>query len=429
MSDNNTTKKVNQLVDHLFREEYGRVVSFLTATFGFHFMEIAEDIAQDTLVEACRNWSYHGIPNNPQGWIFKVAKNKAFNWIRREKKRQEIYRQQGKIDFGNTSDNVYLEQEIEDSMLRMIFACCAPEISIEKQIVLILSILCGFSRREIAHALLSNEETIKKRLFRAKKEIREKYIHLETPTKAGLKSRLPAVYSCLYLLFNEGYNSSHHDDLIRKDLCLEAIRLNKLLVSFFKEESTPKALLALMYFHVARFESRIDEKGAIILFKNQDRSLWDSKLINAGVYYLTESANSNILSSYHLEAHIAALHCTANSFEETNWAFIYKLYEQLYQFKSSPIIHLNMAIVKGVMEGPQKAVELLENFVIKNEALNRYYLLYATLGEFYKEMKKFDLATFNFKRASELTSSLKEKQLLIGKIDECREGTESIIIK
>ncbi len=407
---------IDHLIDHLFRNEYGKVVSFLTLSFGFHFLETAEDIAQDTLAEAYKNWGYNGIPPNPHGWIFKVAKNKALNYVRRENIKQSVFEKLDREE-EQEQEEIFLNREIEDSMLRMIFACCHPIIAGESQIALILTTLGGFSRKEVAYALLSDEEAIKKRLYRAKKEIRQSNIVLAVPTGDELSERLKTVCISLYLLFNEGYNASHSDELIRKDFCLEAVRLTRLLAQHFPGETRVSALLSLMLFHAARLKSRIDDKGAIVLFRNQDRGLWNQDLIKAAYFYLSESSRGSTLTSYHLEASIAAQHCYAPTYEKTNWPFIFDLYSRLYEIKPSPVIKLNLAIVSSKIKGVKYGIEQLEALIKSEKKLKNYYLLYATLGQLYVENKEQDLAISNFEQAKSLTASEKEKAFLQNRID------------
>ncbi|MCG8331112.1 MAG: sigma-70 family RNA polymerase sigma factor [Chitinophagales bacterium] len=414
-----TPTNIDQLVDHLFREEYGKVVSFLTTKFGFHFLESAQDIAQDTLVEAYRVWSYKGIPQNPPAWIFSVAKNKAINWIKREQKKYAVYQAyEMPRDFKQTKDELSLDNEIQDSMLQMIFTCCHPEIAVDNQIPLVLSILCGFSRKEMAHALLTSEETIKKRLYRAKKQIREKGLmsSITIKEKPITDNEIHGVCISIYLLFNEGYNSPHKDELIRKDLCLEAIRLTKLLVEKFESNTRLRALLATMCFHIARFEARIDDKGVIVLLQDQNRQLWNQDFIKMGLFHLSEAASGHHLSAYHLEASIAAQHCLAKDFESTNWKLIQHFYQQLYQLKPSPVILLNLAIVSGIIDGADTAISQLIRLQEQSRQLKNYYLLYAVLGHFYLEQNKKDLALENFQKAKSLTASHKEIDLLNRKI-------------
>lgn len=414
--DSKDKKDLSELVDHLFRNEYGKMVSYLTQSFGYHFIDDAEDIAQETLLTAYNNWSYKGVPNNPEGWMIRVARNKALNVLKGSKVKLKFAQKEGENKLVE-ADNIYPDQEIQDSMLRMIVACCNPLISTKSQVTLVLSVLCGFSKKEIANALLDDEETIKKRLYRSKKQLRENNLSIDELEGRDLESRLNTVYSCLYLLFNEGYNSSHHDNLIRKDLCLEAMRLAKLLVQRYQNESTAKALLALMCFHVARFDGRIDDKGAIVLFKDQDRGIWNRDLIQMGSYYLTGATSKEGLNAYHVEASIAAIHCHASSYDKTNWSFIGQLYHQLYNLKPSPIILLNIAIVESQLNGIDSGIEQISRLIEKEPQLKNYYLLYATLGEFYSQTGNKDLSVSNFKKAKSLTFSPKEQELLQRKIE------------
>ncbi len=404
---------VNTLVDRLFRTEYGKIVSYLTSKFGFYFLEDAQDVVQETLEAAFKNWSFHGIPEKPEAWIYKVAKNKAINILQKDKKKSTQQNIELLLkDVKSHDEIVTFNKEIEDSMLRMIFACCSTTLTSENQIILILSTLCGFSRKEISHAFLTPEETIKKKLYRSKQKVRETNIRLEIPSGSHLTSKLITVCETLYILFNEGYNSSSNKDVIRKDVCVEAMRLTKLLNQHYPSETMINALFALMCFHVARFESRIDDKGAIILFQDQDRNSWNHELINAGISHLSLSSEGSLLSAYHIEAGIAMQHCTSNSYETTNWPLIYDLYERLYKLKPTPIILLNLAIVNSKINGLDAAIEALEKLKSNNKRLQQYYLLYATLGEFYKETNDISKANEHFRMARALTTSYQEKQLL-----------------
>lgn len=415
----NKEKEVTKLINHLFREEYGKVVSYLTSKFGFHFLETAQDITQDTLVEAYKTWSFNGQPENPQAWIFTVAKNKSINWIKREQSKYAVY-QRFKSDDAlvEAPEGLFLNDEIQDSMLKMIFACCQPEIPFENQIALILNILCGFSRKEISSAFLIKEETVKKRLFRARKQIREQQLispDIEEMT-SDQEGRIEAVCTALYLMFNEGYNSSHDDDLIRKDLCLESIRLLKLMIDKFQQNTRLHALLSTMNFHIARFEARLDNKGAIVLLQDQDRGLWNREFIKMGLYHLSQASNGDSISPYHLEASIAAQHCLAKDFESTNWKLISRFYTKLYLIKPSPIIQLNLAIISGILDGPDEAIAQLNELKNASKELENYHLLYAALGHFHLKKKEKDLAIDYFEKAKFLTSSQKEIDLLNQKI-------------
>lgn len=414
MSMNSQNEEIKILVEKLFRTQYGKMVSYLTSKFGLRFLENAEDIVQETLSVAFQKWAFTGIPENPEAWIFVVARNKAYNLVKKERRNTEIDFARLVQEFTENEDQLFLNREIEDQMLRIILVCCNLQLPIESKILFILSSLCGFSRKELSQALLMKEETVKKRLFRAKKAIRNQTLNLASPKESSLKDQVNIICNILYILFNQGYNSSSHQNIIRKDICFEAMRLTKLLLNHFPKNPRVNALFALMCFHSARFESRIDDKGAIVLFKDQNREDWNKELIGSGIYHLSKASTGLTLSSYHLEAAIAAEHCIAADFNTTNWNLILELYEQLYSIKSSPVILLNIAIVKSMQGKMDVAIE--ELLALKdNPRLQSNYLLYATLGELFGNEGKYFLSMEAFDKAMELTSSMQEKTLLAKK--------------
>ena len=404
-------KNVNQLVDHLFRHEAGKMVAILTRIFGLHNLELAEDVVQDTLHQALKAWNYDSIPDNPAAWLMTVAKRKAINTVRREK----FYRNfAGDLDTllksewtaSYTMDQVFLDAEIADSQLRMIFTCCHPDLPTEAQIALTLKTLCGFSIAEIGTALLTTESNINKRLYRAKEKIRSESIDFTVPRGVHLSYRLDAVLLVIYLLFNEGYNSAGDNPAIRKDLCLEALRLAMLLTEGPPTSEYPPvyALIALLCFHSARLDARIDSNDGLIILEDQDRSRWNAELIGQGMQFLSRSAVGSTATAYHLEAAIAAEHCMAPDFAATNWQRIHDYYTALEKLKPSSVIRLNLAIVTGKKDGPQAAITLLHQLE-SHKALENYYLLYASLGEFYYLAGRKEEAVDYFLRAKELTRS------------------------
>lgn len=404
-------KNVHQLVDHLFRHEAGRMVAILTRLFGIHNLELAEDVVQDTLHQALKDWPYGAIPDNPAAWLMTVAKRKAINIVRREKSHRNFA---GDLDTllksewtaSHTMDQVFLESEIADSQLRMIFTSCHPGLPAEAQIALTLKTLCGFSIAEIAAALLTTEANINKRLYRAKEKIRNEAFDFSVPSGIHLSHRLDAVLLVIYLLFNEGYNSAGDNSAIRKDLCLEALRLAMLLTHHPPISDYPPvyALLALLCFHSARLDARLDGNDGIIILEDQDRSRWNAGLIEQGMHFLSRSAVGSAATAYHLEAAIAAEHCMAPDFASTNWQRIHGYYTALEQLKPSSVIRLNLAIVTGKKDGPQAAIALLHQLEA-HQSLENYYLLYASLGEFYYLAGRKEEAVDYFLRARELTRS------------------------
>ena len=405
------------MVETLFRTQYGKMVSYLTSKFGLGFLENAEDVVQETLSTAFQKWAFDGIPDNPEAWIFVVARNKAYNLVKKEQKSSEIDFARLVEEFAAKEDQIFLNREIEDNMLRIILLCCNLTLPVESKILFILSCLCGFSRKELSQALLMKPETVKKRLFRAKKTIREQDLNLTDSSTDSLKEQVGTICNILYILFNKGYNSSSHEHVIRKDVCFEAMRLVKLLLGHFPEHPRAHALFALMCFHAARFESRIDDKGAIVLFKNQDRKLWNQELINSGIYHLSQASTGSVITVYHFEAAIAAEHCTAPNFEKTRWDFIQQQYEQLYRLKPSPVILLNIAIVKNMLGRTEESIRELQQLK-ENPYLQSYYLLYATLGELLGIQQKYSEAIQALDTALQLTGSAQEKDLLLKKRQE-----------
>jgi RNA polymerase sigma-70 factor (ECF subfamily) len=415
MSD--AEKDVGQLVDHLFRHQYGRMVAVLSSLFGFRDLQTAEDLVQETLIAAYQTWPYRGIPDVPEAWLMQVAKNKALNLIKHTKRKgsahQRILLESEEADPQGAV--AFFEKEIEDSQLRMIFASCHPAIAHEDQLALILKVLCGFGAQEVARALLVGEDAVNKRIYRAKASIRENGIELEAPGGDALEERLSMVLRALYLLFNEGYSATSGESLIQRDLCGEAMRLLTLVLRAFPKRTQPSALLALMCFHAARFDGRMDHDGGMIIFEDQDRSTWDPELIRHGLTHLANAARGDSMSTYHLEASIAAQHCLAKSFEETNWPSILFFYQRLHDLSPNPIILLNQAIVKSQIDGPALAIADLEALK-KERKLRRYPLLYATLGELYRRLDRAGDAADHFNQALRHSSSKKERDFLQEKI-------------
>jgi len=414
-------KNINQLVDHLFRHESGKMIAVLSRLLGLQNIEIAQDLVQDTLLQAMSTWGYKSIPDNPSAWLYRVAKNKAIDFLRREKKFKEVspqysYLLQSEYTLASTVNNLFLENEIQDSQLRMMFACCHPSIQEESQIALTLKTLCGLSVNEISKAFLTTEETIAKRIYRAKEKIKAEKIELEVPQNDELSTRVDTVLKSLYLLFNEGYKSSNPDKLIREDLCEEAMRLCFLLTQHsLTALPRTKALLALMCFQASRFDSRLDDKNNIILLKHQDRSKWNRSLMNKGFELMEESTEPFEVSSYHLEAAIASQHAAARSFEQTNWKSIYHLYEMLYQLQPNPIVAMNKAIASSYAISKQNALKELQQI----KGLEDHHLYYVSIGEMYFDLENKPEAKKFFEKALELTSSGYEQQLLINKISNC----------
>jgi len=399
------------------RHEYGKLVSVLTKTFGTSNIDLAEDVVQEAMLEALNKWAYNGIPNNPVGWIYKVAKYKAVNILNREKYKRLYTSEiahflQSKWTVEPALEQIFTNKEIADDQLRMIFTCCNPIISQDSQVALTLKTLCGFSIPEIAKAFLTTEENINKRLVRARKAIRKANIPFEVPTGRELKKRLSSVHEAIYLMFNEGYNSTSADMLIRYELCEESIRLTEIIASHSAiESSNTYALLALMTLNTSRFKSRIDEFDNILDLEHQDRSLWDNKLIKKGLYYLEYSALQNEVSMYQILAAISAHHCTAINFKSTDWESILSLYDMLIEMDNSPIVLLNRAVIFSKTESPKKGVQQLEQ-IKDNSMFKTYFPYYTAKATLYFQNKEPQKAISLLKEAKKQFKTNKHKQLI-----------------
>ncbi|PLK45734.1 RNA polymerase subunit sigma-24 [Emticicia sp. TH156] len=389
------------------------MTAVLARMFGFGRIELAEDIVQDTLMKALSEWRIK-MPDNPAAWLYKVAKNQALDVIRREKLFAELSAELAYLTGPEERlGQLFMPHEIEDSQLRMLFACCHPAFALESQITLSLKTLGGLHAAEIARAFLTSEDTINKRLYRAKEKIRIEHISLDVPVAEELTTRLDAVLKIIYLIFSEGYSSSHPNELIRKDLCEEAIRLG-LLLTKNRLTNLPKtnALLALMCFQTARFPARIDANGTVVLLKDQNRNLWDSFMISRAYEFFRQSAIGNEISEYHLEAAIASYHASAQSFEKTNWEVILRLYNMLADLKPSPFIQLNRAIVKGYVSGPEAALKDL----IELESLSMNYTYQTAKGDLYAELADSVNAIHCYEKALQVVKSDPEKRLIEKKL-------------
>jgi RNA polymerase sigma-70 factor (ECF subfamily) len=352
-------------IDALFRREHGRLISVLTRIFGPQNLQLAEDMVQDAFVAALRDWSIHGVPDNPPAWLLTAARRRAIDAIRRERTRRTFAPDLAKFldsewTLSMTIDEAFDEHWIRDDQLRMIFMCCHPSLSPESRITLILKTLCGLGVPAIARALLTTEATINKRLYRTRVSLRG--VRFQIPAPADLPAARDTVHTALYLLFNEGHLSTADKPILR-ELCQDAMRLTRLLADDASIcASDTLALLALMCFNAARLESRLDDEGRLVPLDCQDRALWDRDLIGHGYRCLARSAELDLAaaSRFHLEAAIAARHCSASSFEETDWASICRLYDRLLEIDGSPMVALNRAVALSYRDGPDAAIPVVE---------------------------------------------------------------------
>ena len=416
---------VSQLVEHLFRHESGRMVATLTGIFGIEHLNLAEDVVQEALARALQTWPYRGIPENPAAWIMRASRNLALDVVRREKvfrsKEAEITRLMER-DGSAPETAIFSEHEIADDRLRMMFVCCHPVIPAEAQVALALKTLCGFNVPEISHAFLTTEAAIAKRLTRAKQKIQEAQVPFEIPTDDELTRRLDSVLQSLYLLFNEGYKASSGENLVREELCDEAIRLTELLEQH-RASNQPKthALLALMLLNAARIPARQDNEGNLLRLEEQDRAVWDQTMIARGMFHLHESAAGTDISEYHLQAGIAACHATAIDYKSTDWAKILSLYDRLIEFDDSPVVALNRAVAVANVHGPETGLQTLR--AIRNrEKLDSYYLFYSVFGELEMRLNNHAVAAEQFRKAFELAETKSERAFLLKRLQRCVDG-------
>jgi len=375
-----------ELIPNLFRTEYQKIVSVLCSLFGIHHIEIAEDIVSDTFLAASETWAIKGTPENPTAWLYTVAKNKTKNYL----KRNAVFETKivSEIKYNSPLNNPEIdidlsEQNIADSQLAMIFTVCNPCNSDEAQIALALNLLCGFGISEIADAFLSNKEVIYKRINRAKEKLKEENIKIQNPSSSEIKNRMQTVLKTIYLLYSEGYYSTSQNTTLRKDLCAEAMRLTFLLIQN-QNTNLPEtnALMALMCFHSSRFEARTSENGEIILYEDQDQSLWNKELTDKGTYFLSQSSTGKKLSKYHLEAGIGYWHTIKEETAE-KWERILELYNNLIILEYSPIVALNRTYALSKVKGKKEAIVEAEKLNLTD---NHFY--YSLLGNLYADFDK-----------------------------------------
>jgi RNA polymerase sigma-70 factor, ECF subfamily len=411
---------VQESVDHLFRHYAGQMVSVLSRIFGIGHLDLIEDAVQDALVAALKTWPYNGFPQNQKAWLIETAKNRVLDRLRWSKRfyGEDISEADFALPVFNDQSETYFAHEISEDQLRMIFACCHPVIAPDAQVALTLKIVGGFSVAEIARAFLAKDDAIAKMLTRAKQKLREKQVELEMPEPGEISARIGAVAKVLYLMFNEGYAASEGEELVRTDLCFEAIRLCSLLAAH-PATGTPKinALAALFLFQAARLPARSDTHGELLILSAQDRSLWDQAMIARALEYFRLSATGDELTDIHLEAEIASVYALAKTYDTTDWPRILECYKLLQERNFSPVVELNRIIVAGELYGAQKALAELDSLEASG-ALKDHNLYYTTRAHFLAARDKKDEAALAYRRAIELTHNEPTRRFLEKKLAE-----------
>ncbi len=409
------------MVEHLFRRQAGRIVARLTRLLGPARLELAEEAVQEAMLRALQTWPYQGAPENAAAWLFRVAHNAAIDALRRQRRfYQTDEASLAELERSTTVplDAPDVEEQLRDDELRMIFLCCDPRIPRDASVALSLKVAGGFSVPEIARAFLADDAAIAQRLVRAKRQIRTQHLTLDLPRGDALRQRIHSVAEVIYFLFNEGYGAHEGEDLIRRELCFEALRLGSLIASSSLATPQVHALMAMMALEAARLPARTDEAGDLVLLEDQDRNRWDRRLIALGFGHFDLAMQGDEVSEYHVQAAIAATHATAGGLQSVRWPMILRLYDQLIALNASPVVALNRAVAVAQVRGPAEALDEIEPLT-RDPKMQSYYLFLAVRGHLLLELGSAPEAAECFRAALGCRCSEPERRFLRKRLARC----------
>jgi RNA polymerase sigma factor (sigma-70 family) len=415
-----TATETHRAIEAVWRIESAKIIAGLTRVV--RDVAIAEELAHDALLAALQQWPETGVPDNPGAWLMMTGKHRAIDLLRRrtliDRKHDELGRELQALEQEVPNLEALIDDDIGDDLLRLVFISCHPVLSTEARVALTLRLLGGLTTDEIARAFLTPEPTIAQRIVRAKRTLSEKNVPFEIPRGVDREVRLASVLEVIYLVFNEGYSATAGEDWIRPSLCEEALRLGRILAELVPHEAEVHGLVALMEIHASRLRARVAPSGEPILLLDQNRARWDQLLIRRGLNAIERARkiistdSSNESGPYMLQAEIAACHARVRLAEETDWARIAELYDQLAKLAGSPVVELNRAVAHSMAFGPEAGLKLIDRLT-SEPSLARYHLLPSARGDLLAKLGRLDEARAEFERAASLTMNVRERELLL----------------